>query len=134
MSASSPISNIAPGLIQEEPMWVSVCSLSELVDGVGVCALVDGKQIAIFKIPSLDGSQDYSLHALGNYDPKGKAFVLSRGVVGDIQNVPVVASPLYKHHFSLLSGYCLEDDNYQVPVYSLKVYNGRVFVGPIQEV
>ena len=132
MNTTTVMPKVAPGQIQDEPSWVSVCTVSELIDGVGVCALVDGKQIAIFKIPSLAVAEEFTLHALGNFDPKGKAYVLSRGVVGDIKNVPVVASPLYKQHYSLLTGYCLEDDTYQVPVYSLKVYKGRVFVGPIQ--
>ena len=31
--------------------------------------------------------------------PLGEAFVLSRGIVGDIQDELCVASPLYKQHF-----------------------------------
>ena len=38
------------------------------------------------------------------------AVLQARGIVGDIKGVAVVASPVYKQHFSLKSGHCLEDD------------------------
>jgi nitrite reductase (NADH) small subunit len=46
-------------------------------------------------------------------------------MVGDINGEPVVASPLYKQHFSLRSGQCLEQDD-QVPCYSIRVHDDRI--------
>lgn len=34
---------------------------------------------------------------------------MSRGIIGDLQGERVIASPIYKQHFSLATGRCLED-------------------------
>ncbi|MBT8142090.1 MAG: nitrite reductase small subunit NirD, partial [Gammaproteobacteria bacterium] len=109
--------------IPEDPIWVSVCHVDRLVDSVGACALIDGQQVAIFKIVSLSDKRNYQLYALSNYEPHGKAHVLSRGIVGDHKGEPIVASPLYKKQYSLITGQCIDDEQFQIPVYSVKVYN-----------
>jgi NAD(P)H-dependent nitrite reductase small subunit len=101
--------------------WRFICELDDILHDAGVAALVDGKQIAIFRVGD-------SVHALGNFDPHSDANVLSRGLVGDIQSEPVVASPIYKHHFSLITGRCIEDADMSVPVYPARVTDGRVWV------
>jgi nitrite reductase (NADH) large subunit len=101
--------------------WKFVCELDEILPGAGVAALIDGKQIAVFR----NGDDVY---ALDNYDPNSDANVLARGLVGDIQGELVVASPLYKHHFSLISGRCIEDPEKSVPAYPARVSEGRVWV------
>ncbi|MEQ1543786.1 nitrite reductase small subunit NirD [Methyloglobulus sp.] len=103
--------------------WKNVCSADDLQPDSGVCALVDGQQMAIFYM-----AKEQAVYALHNYDPIGKANVLSRGVIGDIKGEPVVASPLYKQHFSLKTGRCLEDEQAVVPVYPVRILNGRVEV------
>ena len=40
----------------------------------------------------------------------------------------VIASPLYKHHYSLITGRCLEDSAKSVNVYPVRVLDGRVWV------
>lgn len=101
--------------------WVDICRLDELIENDGVCLLVGNQQIAMFKISESD-----EVRAIGNYDPIGKANVLSRGIVGDIDGEPVIASPLYKQHFSLITGQCLEVEDVQVPVYPLQIIDGSV--------
>ncbi len=102
--------------------WITVCQVDDLEPDSGVCALVDGRQVAIFYIPKIQ-----AIYAVGNYDPIGKANVLSRGMTGDIKGEPVVASPLYKQHFSLKTGVCLEDDNVRIDVYDVRIdENGQV--------
>jgi nitrite reductase (NADH) large subunit len=101
--------------------WKFVCELDEILPGAGVAALIDGKQIAVFR----NGDDVY---ALDNYDPNSDANVLARGLIGDIQGELVVASPLYKHHFSLISGRCIEDPEKSVPAYPARVSEGRVWV------
>jgi len=39
---------------------------------------------------------------------------------------PVVASPLYKQHFSLRSGVCLEDDSVRVKTYPVLLDGERI--------
>lgn len=103
--------------------WVDVCRIDDLQPDSGVCALVDGQQVAIFYMP-----QEQAVYALNNYDPFGKANVLSRGLIGDINGQPMVASPLYKQHFNLQTGVCFEDETVSVPVYTVRIENGSVQV------
>ena len=104
--------------------WLSLCGVDDLQPDSGVCALLDGRQIAIFWMPESDAK----VYAVGNYDPLGKANVLSRGIIGDIGGQPVVASPLYKQHFNLRTGVCLEDETVKIPVYTIRIKNGSVQV------
>jgi len=98
--------------------------LTDLQPNAGVCALLDGQQIALFWLPD----EQPSVYAIGNWDPLGQANVLSRGIIGDMNGETVVASPLYKQHFSLRSGRCLEDDSVQVPVYPVLLDGDSVTV------
>lgn len=107
--------------------WLTVCSVEDLGDGLGVCALVDGQQVAIFYIADT-GNTNLGLYAIDNYDPFGKANVLSRGIIGDIKGQPVVASPLYKQHFNLQTGVCLEDESVSIPVYACRINDNKVQV------
>ncbi len=104
--------------------WIDVCGVDDLQPNSGVCALVENQQVAIFYLP-----KEKAIFAIHNYDPIGKANVLSRGMIGDIKGEPVVASPLYKQHFSLKTGACLEDDTVKVDAYTVRIADGRVEVG-----
>ena len=92
----------------DDAAWKDVCSADDLQPDSGVCALVEGQQVAIFYMV-----KEQAVYAIHNYDPIGKANVLSRGMIGDIKGEPVVASPLYKQHFNLKTGVCLEDEQYR---------------------
>lgn len=101
---------------------IAVCAAERLIPGVGVAALVEGHQVAIFRL------RDGSLHAVGNHDPFSGANVISRGLVGSLQGRQVVASPVYKQHFDLSTGICLEDDAVKLPVYAVSERDGQVLV------
>jgi nitrite reductase (NADH) small subunit len=102
-------------------VWKDVCSADDLQPDSGVCVLVEGQQVAIFFLV-----REQAVYAIHNYDPIGKANVLSRGMIGDIKGEPVVASPLYKQHFSLKTGICLEDESIVVPPYPVRIQKSRV--------
>ncbi len=104
-----------------------VCRLDDIVPDTGVCALVGEEQVAVFNI-------NQQIYAVGNRDPFSGANVMSRGIVGDLKGELVVASPVYKQHFSLKSGKCLEDANVRLPVYAARVEEGFVVVEPRKEV
>ena len=108
-------------------MPVRVCRLEDIVPDTGVCALVAGEQVAVFRV-------EEKVYAVGNRDPFSRANVLSRGIVGDLKGELVVASPVYKQHFSLLSGRCVEDPAVRIPVYGARVEGGSVVVEPRREV
>ncbi|MEZ8142309.1 nitrite reductase small subunit [Enterovibrio norvegicus FF-33] len=101
--------------------WQTICRKQDLVKNTGVCALFDEKQVAIF----LCGQTD-TLYAIDNFDPIGKANVLSRGMLGSSGDKTVIASPLYKQHFCLESGVCIEDDSISVGTYSVRCHEGDV--------
>ena len=98
-----------------------ICELREILPDTGVCALVAGEQVAIFRVED-------NVYAVGNRDPFSGANVLSRGIVGDLKGELVVASPIYKQHFSLLTGRCVEDASARIPVYAARVEEGFVVV------
>jgi nitrite reductase (NADH) small subunit len=102
--------------------WVAVCKLNDIVPNTGVCALVGGRQVAVFRL------DDNSVYAIDNHDPFSHANVLSRGIVGDLKGELVVASPVYKQHFSLDSGQCLEDPAVRVAVFPVRLEGDRVCV------
>ena len=104
--------------------WVNVCKLSDLTPDVGAAALVAGEQVALFYVPSLEPA----LYALDNWDPLGEAFVLSRGIIGDLGGIPCVASPLYKHHYRLIDGRCLEDAETALRVWPVRMDGDDVFI------
>ncbi|MEE9396391.1 MAG: nitrite reductase small subunit NirD [Methylococcales bacterium] len=104
--------------------WVDVCGVADLQPNSGICVLVEDRQVAIFFL-----AKENIVYAIQNYDPIGKANVLSRGVIGDIKGEPVVASPLFKEHFNIVTGRCLEDESIQIESYSVRMINGRVQVG-----
>ncbi|MEA2703311.1 MAG: nitrite reductase small subunit [Actinomycetota bacterium] len=106
--------------------WVDVCPLDDIVPNRGVCALVAGHQVAVFRVPA-DGGSDEML-AISNYDPFSKAFVLSRGVVGSRGDRLKVASPVYKQSFDLRTGACLDDPEVSVRTFGVRVVEGMVQV------
>lgn len=105
----------------EQATWARICALEDIVPDTGVCCLLAGKQVAIFRLG--EGEQ---LHAIGNHDPFSRANVLSRGIVGDRNGRPKVASPIYKQSFALDSGECLDDPTVSVPAYEVRVNEGIV--------
>ncbi len=102
--------------------WIDVCPLDKLIPGRGVCALVSGRQVAVFRIAGEE------IYALSNYDPFSQAFVLSRGIVGSRAERLKVASPVYKQSFDLDTGVCLDDATVSVPTFDVRVVDGMVQV------
>ncbi|PSB16488.1 nitrite reductase (NAD(P)H) small subunit [Phormidesmis priestleyi ULC007] len=103
--------------------WVTICPIEQILPNTGVCALVEGQQVAVFRVG--DGTEIY---ALSNYDPFSKAFVLSRGIIGDRNGIPKVASPIYKQNFNLQTGQCLDDETVRIPTFAVRVIEMQVQV------
>jgi len=104
-----------------EAGWTRVCALEDIVPDTGVCALVAGRQIALIRVGEAD-----QVYAVDNFDPFSKAFVISRGIVGDQNGVPKIASPIFKQSFSLLTGECLDKPTVSLPTYPVRVRDGEV--------
>ena len=101
---------------------VVVCALDDVPVGGGVVALVGGQQVAIFHTP------DGGIYALENRDPFTGRQVLGRGLLGDRDGRPYVASPLLKQRFDLANGACLDDPTSSVEAYAVSVVDGQVVV------
>lgn len=103
--------------------WLTVGTLDDLEADSGVCALVAGKQIALFYLSKLQ-----KVYAVENFDPIGRANVLSRGMVGDLDGEPMLVSPLFKQHYSLNTGACFEYDDVRLATYPTCIDQQRVMI------
>ena len=82
--------------------WTAVCDMDDLLPEVGVPAMVDGMQVALFRLT------DDRVLAVQQRDPYSGANVLSRGIVGSRGDVATVTSPMYKQVWNLVTGECLD--------------------------
>jgi nitrite reductase (NADH) small subunit len=101
--------------------WTRVCALDALVPDRGAAALVDGCQVALFRL-----SDSGAIHAVDHLDPFSRANVMARGLVGSRQGTPTVASPMHKQSFDLVTGQCLDDPDVALQVWTTRVADGWV--------
>lgn len=106
----------------DTPTWTDVCAVDDILPGTGVCALVEGRHVAVFRL----GADRF--YAIDNVDPKSGASVLSRGLLGNLGERIVVASPLYKNHFDLNTGECIEAAEHSVRAHGVRLDGRRVQV------
>ena len=101
--------------------FTKVCKIEDIIPGTGVCALVAGEQVAIFRPTTAE-----EVLAISNTDPYFQSNVLSRGLIVEHQDELWVASPLKKQRFNLTTGMCMEDENFSVKAYKARVTKGAV--------
>jgi nitrite reductase (NADH) small subunit len=109
-------------MITDTLHWTAICAADDILPNTGVCALVEGRHVAVFRVG------DDQFHAIDNVDPQSGASVLSRGLIGSLGDRVVVASPLYKNHFDLRTGECLEAPQNSVRAHAVRIDSGRVLV------
>lgn len=109
-------------LLERRTAWVAVCPSGRLLPDRGVAALIGGRAVAVFRLSTGE------VHAVDNVDPCSGASVLSRGIVGDADGTPTVASPLYKQRFDLRTGRCLDAEVEPLAVHDVQVVDGVVHV------
>lgn len=107
--------------------WETICRFDRLQPGRGAAALLGPGQVALFRLSDPDGDAD-TVYVIDNIDPFSGAAVLSRGILGDRGDEPVVVSPVYKQAFSLLTGRCVDDPEWEVAVHQARVVDGWVQV------
>ncbi|MGH3457192.1 nitrite reductase small subunit NirD [Aeromicrobium sp.] len=103
--------------------WSSVCRLASLDPDRGAAALVDGHQVALFRLLGTD-----EVLAVDHRDPFSGANVIARGLVGSRGDAVTVASPVYKQTFDLRTGACLDDESASLGVWETRVVGGVVEV------
>ena len=104
--------------------WEDICKTGEVLPNIGVCALFEGQQVAIFKVIDFSGVEQ--LFAINNYCPFSESNTISRGLVGSLDGKIVVASPIYKQHFDLSTGICLEDESVTLSVYPVRIEGNTI--------
>ena len=106
----------------QKECWELVCKRNDLIPDSGICALLQGQQVAIYYLPG----ETPAIYALSNWDSIGGANVMSRGILGSVGDELVIASPLYKQHFSLTSGHCLEQPEHALEIYAVRLIDDGV--------
>lgn len=100
--------------------WKAVCKVDDILPGTGAGVRLPNGQAALFR------TRDGQFYALDNHDPFSHANVLARGILGSLGGKKVVASPIYKQHFELETGQCLEDDTVSLSVYPVRIEGDNV--------
>ena len=121
------MSAVAVQLEESALAWLDVCALDDILPDTGVAALVDGRQIALVRVGEGEGDSA-EVYALDNFDPFSHAFVIARGIVGDRQGIPKIASPIFKQSFDLRTGQCLDDPAVRLASFPVRVVEGRVLI------
>jgi nitrite reductase (NADH) small subunit len=101
--------------------WIDVCAFDALIPDRGVAALVGGRAVAVFRC-----SPGAELFAVADVDPFSGASVLSRGIVGSVDDRPTVASPVHKQRFDLTTGVAVDEPSVQIDTWAARVQRGRV--------
>jgi nitrite reductase (NADH) large subunit len=107
----------------EQSRWVQVGTVANFPQDGGATIKYGKSQIAVFNFTSRG-----EWYASQNMCPHKKAFVLSRGIVGDQSGTPKVACPLHKKTFSLQTGESLQGEDYDIRTFPVKVEDGNVFL------
>ena len=106
-----------------EKRWTQVGVVSDFPPDGGATIKYGKVQIAVFNFTSRG-----EWYACQQMCPHKKAFVLSRGIIGDAGSDPKVACPLHKKTFALTTGACTSGDDYSVSVFPVKVEDNEVFL------
>ncbi|NOY41858.1 MAG: nitrite reductase small subunit NirD [Planctomycetes bacterium] len=106
---------------QEE--WVPVGTVNDFPRDGGAAIKYGDVQIAVFNFATRG-----EWYACQNMCPHKNAFVLSRGILGDVGTVPKVACPLHKKPFSLETGESLSGEDLSVKVFPVKIDGDKVLV------
>lgn len=104
--------------------WFDICNIDDILPSMGRCALFNEQQVAIFRV--LDQKGQEKIYAIDNFCPFSESNTLSRGITGSLTDKVVVASPIYKQHFELSTGLCLEDDSVSVKTYPVRLNGSTI--------
>jgi len=101
--------------------WTKICDHTSLINNTGICAKFNDQQVAIFYC-----QRSENVYAVSNFDPIGKAQVMSRGIMGSTKGETYVASPLYKQRYNLSTGVCLDDASQTLTTFDVRIADNEV--------
>jgi len=102
--------------------WHRVCAVEELELAWGEAALVEGKQLALFRLESGE------VYAVAQQDPATLANVMARGITGCRGGRPTIASPLHKEVYDLQTGECFTTPGLRLDSYATRIVDGYLEV------
>lgn len=125
-------SDLGQGQPDDDLHWVDVCAAERVRADRGVAVLIGDEPVAVFRLSAFDdGPEEWC--AVSHLDPMTGAPVMARGLVGTVDEPPLVtatvASPLHKERYDLRTGRCLDDATASLRVFPVRVHAGRVEVG-----
>jgi nitrite reductase (NADH) large subunit len=103
--------------------WIPLGRVADFPRDGGATVRYGQTQLAIYHFASRG-----EWFASQNMCPHKKAFVLSRGILGDAKGEPKVACPLHKKTFSLNTGESLQGEEYRIRTFRVKVEADEVLV------
>ncbi|NQZ32195.1 MAG: nitrite reductase small subunit NirD [Oceanospirillaceae bacterium] len=106
--------------------WIDICQLQDIPRNTGVCADLQGTQVAIFHIQPRNLEGVSQIKAVSNFDPFARANVLSRGLITELDDKYRIASPLLKQQFCLDTGICEQDESVSISTFESRIHNGFV--------
>lgn len=124
------MSPLNPDVLKADACWETVCQRSDLVADSGVVVWLRGRQVALFYVQQ--GQEGERVFAIDNCDPQSGANVIGRGLLGSLAGRPVVAAPLYKQHFRLEDGVCLEAPQHRLDVWAARLRGDCVEVSGLE--
>jgi nitrite reductase (NADH) small subunit len=104
--------------------WFKAAPVDVVPSNGGVCVKIGDLQIALFNFTLRD-----EWYACQNLCPHKMQMALARGMIGDKQGNPKVACPFHKKTFSLETGENLDNEDYTIRTFPVKVIKGYVYIG-----
>jgi nitrite reductase (NADH) small subunit len=102
--------------------WHRVCVLDELELAWGEAALIEGRQVALFR------TGPNEVFAVAHEDPATGAHVMARGIIGSRGTRPTIASPLHKEVYDLETGECFGTAELRLDTFNTRISDGYVEV------
>ena len=102
--------------------WHRVCAVDELEVAWGEAALIEGRQVALFRIAPGE------VFAVAQQDPATLANVMARGIIGSRGSRPTIASPLHKEVYDLETGECFTDPGLKLATFATRLVDGYIEV------
>ena len=111
--------------------WHAVGPINNFPINPGIAVKIGDRQIAVYRFRPDESESPPSAdawYACDNTCPHKQDNVLARGITGDHDGERMVACPMHKKTFSLITGACLNDPDYKVRVYATRVVDDQIFI------